>query len=281
MRPLSHQEIDDLAKDYGNDFTPDVARGLDRLRSRTGAARTAKVRPLPVRRWLAVAASVLVLISAGFFFLSADGVVIENTEAGPMAVELPDGSSVILQSGSSLSYDGAYAGAEREVELAGQGYFVVKPDAERPFLVTNNETTLRVTGTAFNLRVTEGDLEVEVSEGSVELAYDDVIVPVTANRCGIAKLDAAPTSMDAPNLNRHAWRTGKLTFENAPVRAALDALYTNWDVHVSLPEGCDFPISFTYNTIDIETILDNIATLSGGTVQHLGDKEYELTGVCN
>ena len=287
MSLQSHEHIDELARHYGNDFAPDVERGLSRLHQsidQRGDRRGAKVRSLPVRRWLAVAASIALLITAGFFFLSSDGIIITNNDDAPMAVELPDGSSVILQSGSTLSYDGAYAGAERRVELAGQGYFEIVPNADKPFLVTYEETTLRVTGTAFNLRVKENNLEVEVSEGSIELEYHDNLLPVAANQCGIAKSGHAPVRMPAPNLNRHAWRTGHLVFENTPVREALDVLHNNWDVTVAdLPPDCDYPVSFTYaaeSSADIDAILSNIAKLGSGSLQPLGDNQYELVKVC-
>ena len=287
MSSHSHEHIDELARHYGNDFSPDVERGLisvHELIEQRGGRRQAKVRSLSVRKWAAVAASIALLVAAGLFLLSSDGVVITNSDEAPMAVELPDGSTVILQSGSTLSYDGAYAGAERRVELAGQGYFEIVPNTDKPFLVTNQETTLRVTGTAFNLRVKENNLEVEVSEGSVALEYHDDLLPVAANQCGIAKAGSAPVRMPAPNLNRHAWRTGHLIFENTPVREALEVLHNNWDVIVTdLPPDCDYPVSFTYTAetnSDVDVILSNIAKLGSGSINPLGGNHYELVKVC-
>ena len=283
MSSSSHEHIDHLARDYGTDFTPDVESGLARLHDRLNSkaeAKKAKVRSLSFRRVLTIAATVLLLVGAGFYLLSPGVTTVTNDGAPPLSVNLPDGSTVTLQSGSTLSYDGAYAGAERKVELAGQGYFEVAPNIDRPFLVTTGGTTLRVVGTAFNLRVSDDELEVEVSEGTVELAYADSVLPITAKQCGIAKAGASPMMMDAPHLNRHAWRTGHIVFENTPVAEALRVLHNNWAVEVELPKDCDFPLSLSYNTKDVDAILSNIASLSGGSIESLGGKKYRLLGVC-
>ncbi|NJC24605.1 FecR family protein [Neolewinella antarctica] len=282
MSLRSHQEIDRLATGYGQDFTPDVEKGLARLhRNIDGERRQAKVRRLRLPHWLSIAAGVLLLFTAGFFLLSSGNTTFRNDTLEAMAVELPDGTEVILQRGSSLSFGGAYAGAERRVEIEGQGYFNVVKDADKPFLVSTGKTTLRVTGTAFNLRVEGEELEVEVSEGSIVLDYGDREVSVAAKQCGISKSGELPTMVEAPNLNRHAWRTGHLVFENAPVAQVLATLHNNWDVEVDLPTTCDYPISATFNKKDAAAILETVAKLGGMTCTATGKNTFAFVGGCD
>ena len=155
------------------------------------------------------------------------------------------------------------------------------PDSDKPFLVTLDNTTLRVTGTAFNLRVDAGEMEVEVSEGSVELEYDDEVLPVTAKQCGVAKLGTKPVVRPAPNLNRHAWRTGHLTFENVPVEEVLAVLHNNWRTEVELPTNCHFDVSATWNTTDPAEIVEALAKLGGTTAQPRGANAYAISGPCS
>ena len=291
MSSRSPQDIDSLASDYGNHFTPDVENGLARLHRTIDIDRSgAKVRRLNIRHYLSIAAGILLLITAFFYFSGDDQVILNDTDQ-PMAVALPDGSKVILQQGSSISYDGADAGwqpgnpslsqdAERRVEINGQGFFTVAKDPSRPFLVTGGNTTLRVTGTEFNLRIEDEELEVEVSEGSVELDFEDGTLPIAAKQCGIAKAGARPVMMDAPNLNRHAWRTGQLVFENASLADVITTLHNNWDVEVSLPDGCDYPISGNWKSKDPSAILDGIAKLGGGSCKSKGNNRFDLLDVC-
>lgn len=284
MNARNDQHIDDLAQGYGSHFTPDVEQGLARLHQRIGRQQTnrsGKVRSLFASKgWLSVAASVALLVVAGFFLLSSDGTIILNDTAEPMAITLPDDTKVILQQGSQLSYNGEYAGAERRVELEGQGFFEVAHDAQRPFLVSVDATTLRVTGTAFNLRARSGELEVEVSEGSVVLQQGATQVPIAAKQCGVAKGNSKPVLMEAPNLNRHAWRTGQLRFENKSVNDVINVLHNNWGTTVELAADCQFPVSATWNTTDPAVVMDALAKLGGGQLVERAPNTYSLQGPC-
>ncbi|OAV45661.1 FecR family protein [Lewinella sp. 4G2] len=281
MSSRSHEDIDQLAAAYGRDFQPDVEQGLRRLHATLNldAAPKRKLRVVS-RRWLSIAATFLLVAAAGLYFLLDQPTVFSNSTAAPLAYNLPDGSSVVLQSGAEISFDDEFAETERRVDLRGQGYFEIEKDATKPFLVSAGGTTLRVTGTAFNLRVTDGEMEVEVSEGSVELTDEEATVKIAAKQCGLAKAGAGPQMMPAPNLNRHAWRTGKLTFEDAPLNVVLATLSNNWDLDIEAPAACDYNISADYAEINVKDILDGVAKLGGLKCEADGEKAFRLTGSC-
>ena len=50
-------------------------------------------------------------------------------------VILPDGSSVLLNRHSSLSYPKRFKSDNREVQLTGEAYFEVSKDQKHPFIV--------------------------------------------------------------------------------------------------------------------------------------------------
>ncbi len=70
---------------------------------------------------------------------------------GEYRLTLPDGTVVWLNSESSLRYPVRYTGTRRVVELQGEAFFRVKPDAERPFEVKGGEFNVVVLGTSFNI----------------------------------------------------------------------------------------------------------------------------------
>lgn len=264
MNPISDQDIDRLAEHYGSDFQPDVAVGLARLKARTrpGAA----VRSIGRRRWLGVAASFLVLISAGTLaygaFFGATTVVNEGDQ--PMVVALMDGTEVWLQQDSELRYDRTFNEEDRRVALRGQAYFEVHPDKSRPFLINGGPAQLRVTGTAFNLRMEGEEMEVEVSEGSVTLTGQNNRVAVTQKKRGVVTPAGEVILLDAPDLNRHAWRLGKMTFDNTPLREVLHTIRDNFRVEIVLEGNEDFPISGTFPANNPADILTAVAKLGGG-----------------
>lgn len=284
MTPLSDKELDQLAADYGKSFSPDVEAGLAKVRGRLQSAPSgAVVRPLGRRRWFGAAAAVLLLLSAGYFGLVYDpATVYANNEVAPLEVALPDGTAVVLQQGARLTHTADFNETERRITLEGQGFFVVHKDKTRPFLVGNQSADLRVTGTEFNLRIEGEELEVEVSEGSVELSAAGEKMPVKANECGLVKSNKSLTLMEAPHLNRHAWRTGKLYFQDAELPVVLEALRTNFGLEVEAPANCNYAVSGTFSAEDPPAILENVALLGGLTVEN---KQGEangllLVGVC-
>src|SRR5690606_10347553 len=94
--------------------------------------------------WYAAAASFAVLISVGLWFFTQEQrlgeTLAEVTQSGnsPVIVKgkqfvrLPDGSTALLNDGTTLSYAHGFADSIREVVLVGEAYFDVAHDPARP-----------------------------------------------------------------------------------------------------------------------------------------------------
>ncbi len=91
-------------------------------------------------------------------------------------VQLPDGTSVWLNSSSKLTYDNQNFGDKiREVSLIGEAYFDVVKNATKPFIIHTAKMDIKVLGTAFNVKSYPGDKTTETSliHGSVEVTLND------------------------------------------------------------------------------------------------------------
>ncbi len=86
-------------------------------------------------------------------------------------ITLPDGSTVNLNSGSTLCYPAQFDDENRKVSIEGEAYFDVKKDPNHPFLVRTNGVTVRVLGTKFNVKSYPDEKTVETTlvTGRVEL----------------------------------------------------------------------------------------------------------------
>ncbi len=144
----------------------------------TAAARSARVLPL-VSRWVRFAAILLLVVGIG----TAATLLIRNllapapvewiTQAETAQRRLSDGSEVVLNKHSTLSYPETFRGEERTVELKGEGFFTVTPDKTHPFLVKVGNVTVKVLGTSFNIRQQGATTEVIVASGLVEVSHAD------------------------------------------------------------------------------------------------------------
>ena len=120
----------------------------------------------------AVAATLLValLVSAVFFFdvrwENNDVFVLNEISAsnGKMKnFELPDGTQVWLNPGSSMVYSENMTKEKiRDVRLLGQAFFEVAKDARHPFVLQLGDIGLKVIGTSFNATNYKDDPNVEV-----------------------------------------------------------------------------------------------------------------------
>lgn len=95
-----------------------------------------------------------------------------NNADTPQLVSLPDGSSVLLQPDSRLSFPASFKTSERKVYLSGEAFFEISKNPEQPFLVYANEVVTRVTGTSFRVKAYTGqrDIEVVVRTGKVSVS---------------------------------------------------------------------------------------------------------------
>ncbi len=145
---------------------------------------------------MGVAAAVALLLLFGFFRAgtgdngdipapapqSAALKSIRNLQDSDTLLTLEDGSRVRLSPGAQLSFPGYFEAEKREVFLAGDAFFEVSENPDRPFFVYAGSIVTKVLGTSFLVRAPEksGDVEVAVKTGRV-VVYDhtkpDLSVP--------------------------------------------------------------------------------------------------------
>jgi ferric-dicitrate binding protein FerR (iron transport regulator) len=115
----------------------------------------------------------LILLISGVYFFSYSHTIISAPKAklNRLVVQngsrnrtiLPDGSTVWLNAGSSLSYSGDFKGQNREVFLKGEAFFDVVKKNHQPFIVHANSVDIKVLGTAFNVTSYAEDNRVEAT----------------------------------------------------------------------------------------------------------------------
>lgn len=102
----------------------------------------------------------------------ASGILTFTTQPGQRAsLTLPDGTSVHLNSGSTLEYPAVFSRKERRVRLEGEAMFDVESKARRPFYVETFAYDVKVLGTRFNVLAEKEKEEFSTAliEGSVAI----------------------------------------------------------------------------------------------------------------
>lgn len=150
---------------------------------------------------------------------------------------LADGSKVWLNSQSTLTFPAEFKEGVRRVKLEGEGFFEVKADAKRPFIVSTSEYEVKALGTAFNVYNYQNspNFETALLQGKVEVKRtsqsNQVVTLLPNNRAILAdgQLQVHPIE----NTNQYEWRQGILYF-NAPLMEVFDKLKEYYDVQFNI-----------------------------------------------
>lgn len=211
----------------------DTQKALLKVKARSGTAgyfdnleivrhNMVSVRPL---RWIAVAASFLVLLVSAYSFLhpSHDSITLVS-EAKVLTFQLPDSTQVTLAPHSSLTYQEDDC---RKVEMTGCAYFQVKHDEKHPFDVDGVRGHVRVLGTQFQVDERTETSVVMVTSGKVFFSARDAKDGVLLTKGMQAFLSQGadkPTVIGGFNINNAAWATHLLHFDNTPLPEVLQEL---------------------------------------------------------
>ncbi len=157
-------------------------------------------------------------------------------------VSLPDGTKVWLNGGSRIGYSKSFGISGREVDLTGEAFFDVAPDAVKPFVIHTHKIDIRVLGTIFNIKSypTDRTTETTLIRGSIEVSIrnkpsdkiilnpnqklvvsdDDSLMKAPAPRSRMLKAYQAPIFIGKPTFEEHtgamietSWVENKLIFQ--------------------------------------------------------------------
>ncbi len=204
---------------------PDIRSATSRIRKSKspwrwlGRAWTWVVRRPVLGLGVAVAAGAV----ATFGLQATMGTRYETAVGEQRVLRLADGSRLHLDTDSEvrvrLSRDA------RDIELMrGQAMFEVAHDAQRPFVVVSDGTTVRALGTRFDVRRLSSGAKVTLIEGRVEVRNGTADAPrVWALRPGEQVTTGAtagkPRQVDVAAAT--SWTRGQLVFRDVPLSTAI------------------------------------------------------------
>lgn len=96
----------------------------------------------------------------------------EASKAGERkSFQLPDGSKVMLNAGSTINIFKDFNARTREISLSGEAFFDVVHNTGKPFIIHTSSMDIKVLGTVFNVKAYPKDKSTETSliKGSVEI----------------------------------------------------------------------------------------------------------------
>ncbi|EDP70312.1 possible anti-sigma factor [Flavobacteriales bacterium ALC-1] len=218
-----------------------------------------KVRSLYTNWTIGIAASIVVLFGL-FLVLDNDKVNIETDFGESKSIVLLDGSEVILNSKSQITYDKDKWKVERALQLEGEAYFKVAKG--ETFTVNTANGAVTVLGTQFNVNSTKDFFEVICYEGKVRvktLASKHMLMPSDA----IRKVNGYPSQTSKSLDKKPSWINGESTFKSVPLRYVIKAMEDQYNIVLdskSIDDSDIFTGSFPYNNLDtaLKTVFETL-----------------------
>lgn len=191
------------------------------------------------RAIIAVAASIILL--AGIFSILR--FYTNTTKSLPgqhLTVYLPDGSSVILNAESSLSYQPLWWQFSRKVQFEGEGFFEVEKG--KKFTVKSLTGKTEVLGTSFNILARNDIYEVSCKTGNVKVTSpneDEAILSpgykASINSEGLVLVE----KLEKPE-NTISWIDNKFIFTGTPLSEVFKEIERQYNVRIITPAGLEF-----------------------------------------
>jgi len=229
-----------------------------------------KVKQAPGRQrfsWIKIAASLLLVvsISAVLYFAAtrqpANKTIIAQSGQYVLIDTLPDGSQVTLNRNSSIRYQNKFTDTIRSVALKGEAFFNVTPDKKQPFVVSVNNTTIRVVGTSFNIRSENENTAIVVETGEVQVIAGGTITVLKGGEKLLLKAGnkVADKEVVSDQLYNY-YRTHEFACDETPLWKLVDVLNEAYDAQIAIgkKELRNLPITTTFNNESLDKILEII-----------------------
>jgi len=183
-------------------------------------------------------------------------------------ISLPDGSTVWLNSGSTIKYPDKF-GDTRDIHLVnGEAFFDIKHDDNAPFVVHYGSLHARVLGTAFNIKYFKNvsDVRVTVARGRVEvgkgaksfgvLAHDkEISYDQRTNHYTLQEADAGKVA---------AWRKNEINLYDVSFAELMLRLENTYNIHITYQHNVLDSLLTTIhfsNADNLQQVLEIIKTI--------------------
>ncbi len=233
--------------------------------------------------WKGIAAAILVLVVAVFVLINIQKKIpaelvhsIQMKEktipAGQkMKVFLPDGSTVWLNAESSITYPERFDAENRVVTLKGEGFFDVRKNPSKPFIVKTENIDVIVLGTTFNVCDYKNEDKTDVA-----LESGKVLVETSGpkeSKYFLSPGDGISVNKESGQVNRYEvdpkatyqWKDGVIYFNKANFDEVINKLSRWYGVEFIIENYKDekWEYSAEFGNDYLDNILQSISFSQG------------------
>jgi len=198
-------------------------------------------------------------------------------------VALSDGSKITMNRNSEFSYRENFGKHTRNVNLKGEAFFEIAPDANKPFIIDAGKANIKVVGTSFNVITenTESAVEVYVKTGKVMLSDVSGSKSIMLEPEYVGKMSSGVSDKFVnSNPNYMSWKTERLVYTGQKLDIVFKDLKLVYNMNIVADDSSilENPWSSPIDSGTQETIIliicrsFNLSYTKDGDVYHLTKK---------
>ena len=239
--------------EVSNQLNASIKDSFNVIQKKTANKKTTVRKLHPVSWPIGVAASIILLF--GLFSIFTTDLITHKTNFGETkTISLLDGSEVILNSKSTITFNEVDWKEDRQLTLDGEAYFKVEKGST--FTVNTNNGSVVVLGTQFNVNSKDEFFDVVCYEGTVSVnsnSLDYILLPTNSFR----KINGSSSESSTTQLLQPTWIDGESTFKSVPIKYVIAALEDQYNIKIDselIDDSTIFSGSFPHKNLKIALI---------------------------
>ena len=189
---------------------------------------------------------------------------VKTRPAEEKTVLLSDGTEVILNSESELTYNRNYNKNNRSVHLIGEAYFSVQK-GNIPFDVLTPHGKISVLGTSFNIRARNDGFEVGVNDGEVQVSNENSLLNLSKGQLIDVKSEFFSSNIiQIPTDQYPDWLNRKFYCNETTLESLCLEIERTFDIKVNFtnPKIKSLTITGLIEASDLDNVLQTVSILT-------------------
>lgn len=281
-------EVWNIAADYKpTNFQPNTAQAFHKFKQAIKEesvvnTQTKVISINPFYRFARIAAALVLLVAAVFVFNNFNEESFNTHLQTANVIEsstLNDGTEIWLDKNSSLLVSEDFGKDSRNVKLEGKGYFNVKRDEAKPFIVQMGNNKLEVLGTSFNIDNSTEDVVVEVESGIVKINTKNAQETLKVGDVAVMNYAKDEIVVSKINDQKFDWYQSPMNINSVSISEAMDQIGTHYGVNISLSANVDRSCRLTsplMQNVSIDEVFDVLQETYNLKYQKTGSKSFEI-----
>lgn len=232
------------------------AEALELLRSKLD--QNSKEKPIRNLRiyWSAAASVILIALLTTIYFYQSTPSQIVAGKGQHLEYTLPDGSNVIVNADSKISFSESGFTKQRTLHLEGEAFFSVQKG--KPFVVKTQTGSVEVLGTKLNVYSRDNEFSVSCLTGKVKVTNNNQSVIIGPGEKADLVSGTLQKSTNIQTDQMAGWRSGEFHFDNVSLISIFEEIERQFNVEIATKGLENRSFTGSFSNKNLKEVLETV-----------------------